>query len=744
MAIALLLACVDSAHAQVQQLQPVTVTATRMEADPFDVPASLDRVDGSDIRNQRLQVNLSESLGVVPGLALQNRQNYAQDLQLSIRGFGARSTFGIRGIRLYVDGIPATQPDGQGQLTNIDLQSVERIEVLRGPFSALYGNSSGGVVQTFTERGGGATRIVPSFAVGSYGTLRVGLKALGSVGLKTDDDVSPRIAAGRTGDESAAIHASAASFAANPSIDYAVDASHFETRGSREHSGARRDLAHAKLTYANVDDTTVTAIVNRVDLPRADDPLGLSRAEYTRDPHAVDPTALQFDTRKTFSQSQAGVIYERVMTPDDRVRVLVYGGDRFTRQYQAIPVASQIPVTSPGGVIDLARRYVGVDLRETHRFDLGDRPLTVIGGLSVDQLFEHRRGYENFTGPASDRALGVLGALRRDEDNDVRSVDPYLQVSWVLAPAWTFDAGVRHSDVRFVSNDRYVVTTAAGSNPDDSGGVRYRATLPVAGIVFAATSAVHLYATAGKGFETPTLNELAYRPSGATGLNFALRPARSDSGEVGVKTRFTLSERSDLRFNVAAYLTGTHDEIVTLSNVGGRSTYTNAGRTRRRGIESSADLRFADDWHWTTASTLLDARYRDPFMTCNAAPCTVPNVVVPVGDRIPGVAATSAYTRLDYTPVRGMRGGIEARHAGKVYVDDANSDSAASYTTANAHVGYRWRIDRWDVDAFARVDNLTDRRYVGSVIVNEGNGRWFEPAQRRATTVGVTATVPLD
>ena len=722
-AVAILVA--STAHAQVRQLQPVTVTATRIEADPFDVPASIDRVDGSDVRNQRLQVNLSESLGVVPGLALQNRQNYAQDLQLSIRGFGARSTFGIRGVRLYVDGIPATQPDGQGQLTNIDLQSVDRIEVLRGPFSALYGNSSGGVVQTFTERGGGAARVVPSFAVGSYGTLRVGLKALGSIGLKADDQIVDKSTI-------------------PPSIDYVVDSSHFETRGSREHSGARRDLANAKLTYRDADGTTVTVIVNRVDLPRADDPLGLSRAEYTRDPHAVDPTALQFDTRKTFSQTQAGVIWERVLTPDDRVRVLVYGGDRFTRQFQAIPVASQIPVTSPGGVIDLARRYVGVDLRETHRFDFGNRPLTIIGGLSVDQLFEHRRGYENFTGPANDRALGVLGNLRRDEDNDVRSVDPYLQLSWAPARDWTLDAGVRHSDVRFVSSDRYVVTTAAGTNPNDSGGVRYQATLPVAGLIWAATSAIHLYATAGKGFETPTLNELAYRPNGMTGLNLALRPARSDSGEVGVKTRFTLSDRSDLRVNVAAYLTGTHDEIVTLSNIAGRSTYTNAGRTRRRGVEASADLRFADDWHWITAYTLLDARYRDPFVTCNASPCTVPNVVVPVGDRIPGVAAQSAYTQLDYTPVRGVRGGVEARRSGKVYVDDADSDSAASYTTSNAHVGYRWHVARWDIDAFARIDNLTDRRYAGSVIVNEGNGRYFEPGQRRATTVGATATVPLD
>ena len=712
------LAFAGHAHAQVQRLAPVTVTATRTEADPFDVPASIDRVDGSDVRDGRLQVNLSESLGVVPGLALQNRQNYAQDLQLSIRGFGARSTFGIRGIRLFVDGIPATQPDGQGQLTNIDLQSVDRIEVLRGPFSALYGNSSGGVVQTFTERGGGPARVVASFATGTDAILRVGLKALGSIGLHVDGIDEP--------------------------VDYVVDASHFETRGAREHSAARRDLANAKLTWTGTDGTTVTVVVNSVALPRADDPLGLSRAEFTANPHGVDPSALQFDTRKTFSQTQAGVIWEQAITPDDRLRLLIYGGTRATRQFQAIPVASQTPLTSPGGVIDLARHYAGIDLRETHRFDLGGRPLTLIAGLADDQLFEHRRGYENFTGPASDRTLGVLGALRRDEDNDVRSLDEYLQASWSVARDWTVDAGVRHSVVRFASRDRYVVTTAAGTNPDDSGGVRYEKTLPVAGVVYALAPAVHLYVTAGQGFETPTLNELAYRPSGATGLNLALRPARSDSGEVGVKTRMTLTPSSDLRVNVAAFLTGTHDELVTLSNVGGRSTYTNAGRTRRRGVEASSDLRFADDWHWTTAYTLLDARYRDPFATCNAAPCTVPNILVPIGDRIPGVAALMAYSELVYAPPTGWRAGVEVRHAGKVYVDDANSDSAAAYTTLDAHAGWRWRVARWDIEAFARVDNATGRRYAGSVIVNEGNGRYFEPAQGRAGLVGASATIPLD
>ena len=720
---ALMTTSVVSAQTPIQRGDPVTVTATRVEADPFAVPASIDRIDGDDIRAGRLQVNLSESLGVVPGLAIQNRQNYAQDLQLSIRGFGARSSFGIRGVRLYVDGIPATQPDGQGQLTNIDLGSVDRIEVLRGPFSALYGNSSGGVVQAFTERGGGPTRVVPSFAAGSDRTLRVGLKATGSIvirGAISADEADP------------------------PATDYVIDTTHFETDGQREHSAARRNLSNAKLTFRAGDATTLTVVVNSVDLPFAQDPLGLTRSQFGRDPHAVDPSALQFDTRKTFAQNQVGVIAEHVIAPDDRVRLLVYGGQRATQQYQAIPVATQTPVTSPGGVIDLDRRYAGVDLRETHRTTVAGRPLTLIAGVATDRLDEHRRGFENFTGPAVARTLGVQGALRRDEDNDVRNVDEYLQGSWSLATDWTLDAGVRHSLVRFASRDRYIVTTAAGTNPDDSGAVRYEATLPVLGLLYAATPSLHLYATAGRGFETPTLNELAYRPSGATGLNLDLKAARSDSVEVGAKTRFVRPSGASLDVNAATFVTGTRDEIVTLSNLGGRSTYTNASRTRRRGFEASADWRFAEAWHLQAAWTVLDARYRDGFLTCNAAPCIAPSVVVAAGNRIPGVAANVAYAELAYAPERGWRIGLEARHASKIFVDDANSDAASRYAVANLRAGYLLRVARWRLEAFARIDNVTDRRYAGSVIVNEGNGRYFEPALGRTRLIGASASLPLD
>ena len=677
------------------RLAPVVVTATRTEAAAFDVPASIDRIGGNGIRDSRLLVNISESLGGVPGLLARDRQNYAQDVQISVRGFGARSTFGIRGVRLYVDGIPATLPDGQGQISNVDLGSADRIEVLRGPFSALYGNSSGGVIQVFSEEGSGPLTLTTGLGGGSDGSVRLGAKVSGS----------------------------------NGALGYVASISHFETDGYRDHSAAERNLGNVKLTLKPDDSSTLTLVANSVALPKAQDPLGLTRAQFDADPRSVDPVATTFDTRKTVDQTQFGAIYERRLDAIQSVRALVYTGHRNTEQFQAIPVAPQNNPLHPGGVIALGRSYSGTDLRWIGRFGPQERPFTLVGGLDYNTLNENRLGYRNSIGTT----LGVQGALRRDETNDVSNFDQYLQAAWQFAERWSVNAGVRRSTVRFSSADHYVV----GTNPDDSGAVRYRATLPVLGIMFAASQSVHVYATAGRGFETPTLNELAYRPNGATGLNLALQAAHNDSYEAGIKARD--ARWGDL--NVAVFETRTQDEIVTLSNVGGRSTFQNAGATRRRGLEAAWSTAIGSNLRAQAAYTWLDARYSDAFKTCTATPCATPTVTIPAGNRIPGLARSALYGALAWAPPQGWRGGIEGRVLSRVYVNDANSDAASGYAIASANVGYLARIGTWELNGYTRVDNLFARKYAGSVIVNEGNSRFFEPAPGRTWIAGINASV---
>jgi iron complex outermembrane recepter protein len=305
----------------------VVVTATRVEQSSFDLPASIDSVDSKSIREAQLQVNLSESLGRVPGLVIQNRQNFAQDLQVSLRGFGARSTFGVRGIRLYADNIPATMPDGQGQVSHFDLGSADRIEVLRGPFSALYGNSSGGVISLLTEDGAPGARIEGNTAFGSYNTRRVGLKASGDTGA----------------------------------LNYVLAGTQFETDGYREHSAARRSTFNAKLQGAPDNLSRLSLVINAMDMPEAQDPLGLERSQFDTDPRQAGTGAVQFNTRKRASQTQAGLTYSRNLFPASALTGTLYYGERLSRQFQSIPPASQVRASSPGGLIDLERDYGGGD-----------------------------------------------------------------------------------------------------------------------------------------------------------------------------------------------------------------------------------------------------------------------------------------------------------------------------------------------------------------------------------------------
>jgi iron complex outermembrane receptor protein len=676
-----LLAALAPALVYAQQDDAVVVTATRAPQPSLQVPASVDRIQGDEIREGRPQVNLSESLGRVPGIVVQNRQNYAQDLQISSRGFGARSTFGVRGIRLIADGIPATMPDGQGQAATFSLSSAERIEVLRGPFSALYGNASGGVISIETRDGPQTPTAEGSFFVGSYDSWRAGLLFGGQWGA----------------------------------LNAIGDVSRFETNGYREHSAARRDHLNAKLRYRLNDDTSLTLIANSLRQPQTQDPLGLSRADFEEDPRQVHPNALLFDTRKTVNQDQIGTTLSHRLA-SGRVEATLYGGERFVEQFLAIPLFVQnASPTHSGGVVNLDRGYGGAALR--YFADIAGVTLSV--GIEHERMDERRRGFNNEN--------GVVGILRRDEDNEVTSTDVYAQAEWRLAERWSLHGGLRQSRVRFTSDDNFIVA----GNPDDSGERGFRATTPVVGVLYRASPRLTLYGNLGRGFETPTFVELAYRPGGSgSGLNFDLEASRSRHAEVGMKTIVA----SAVRLNVALFDIVTQDEIVVDTNQGGRAVFKNAGHTDRRGFELGAETVLGGPWDVRVAWTYLEATFRESF----AAGITA----VPAGSRLPGVPRAQLYGELRYRKP-GFFAQLEGLARSRVPVNDQNSEFAGGFGVFNAVAGLVQERGRWRFNEFVRIDNLGDRNYAGSVIVNDGNGRYYEPSPRRNMTVGIQASLQL-
>lgn len=675
-------------------LPTLHVEATRTDTTYLQTPASVFRIDAPQVDTSS-QVNLTEVVKGIPSLQLRNRENYAQDLQLSMRGFGARSTFGVRGIRLYVDGIPATMPDGQGQTSNIDLSSLDHVEVLTGPFSSLYGNSSGGTILTSTKEGQGKDSIELSYSGGSHDKSRAGLVLQG--GAKGANEPS-----------------------------YVISSSYFDTDGYREHSGAEKVLNNAKLSWNFDDGSKINWVTNYVKI-HADDPQGLTRDQWNANPKQQVPFLKQFNVRKDIEQTQMGVTWSKPINDKNELYAMAYLGNRQVTQYQSIPkgevkleegkpiYSGQASPKHAGGVIDFERNYYGADFRWTGKELLPNTTLSV--GVALDIMDEERKGFENFN---VNNVYGVKGNLRRDEDNTLWNIDPYLQASWQFLPTWRLDTGVRYSNVHYKSKDNYL------SNGDDSGKTDYSKVLPSAALSWQILPELMAYVSYAKGFETPTFTEMAYRPDGESGFNFDLTASTSDTYETGLKSQNRLGD-----FTLAVFQTKTKDDIVSAGNSNGRSTFRNADKTLREGVEFAWNKKLWRDLTATASYTYLDATFDADIPGLGSI------AQIPSGNAIPGIAKNQAYASLAWQPSHGLYGGVDVQYMDKVYVNDTNSDAAPSYSVTSANVGYAWVMGDWKVNSFARVDNLFDKNYAGSVIVNDGNGRYFEPADGRNWSAGL-------
>ena len=685
---ACLLAC--AAPAAWSQSQQVLVTGSARAQRALDSPFAISSIDAQALRDAGPMVNLSEAMAQVPGMVVQNRNNYAQDLQISSRGFGARATFGVRGLRLYTDGIPATMPDGQGQVGHFDLAGAQRIEALRGPFSALYGNSSGGVIALFTAPVTSGLAEVAADA-GSFGLRQARLGVASPLG---------EVAGG--------------------ALTVRANVSGFEIDGFRPQSAADRQLGNIALGWDNGSDkVTFQFSDQRQD---AQDPLGLDRSQFEADPYQTTPQAIDYNTRKEIAQTQAGLRWRHLFGDAGALResaVMLYQGQRGVTQWQAIPPAAQARPSHGGGVIDFDRDYGGGELRLTWRLGSAD----LVAGLNSETQEDARRGYENFTGSGASRVLGVTGNLRRDETNKATTNEGFAQLQMPLGAGsadLALTAGLRGGQVKMSASDHYL------SNGDDSGELDYSYVNPVLGLRWLLSPSVALHASAARGFESPTLGELAYRPDGAAGFNTDLKGQTSHQFELGAKWRLPA-----LELDLIGFVADTDDEIGVLSTSGGRSTFQNVGRTRRWGLELGGLWRPVAGLKLQAAITLLDATYSDSFKSGTNT--------VDAGNQIAGTQRASAWAQAAWTP-GWLPGEVAAewRAMDRTAVNDTNTEWAGGYGIANLRWSHRFDLGAADaLEVLARVDNLFDRVYSGSVIVNDANGRYYETGSPRAGLLSV-------
>ena len=673
----------------------IVVTATRQPSASVRLPVSVDRINVEAIRAGLPLIEASELLNRVPGIVVQNRQNFAQDTQISARGFGARASFGIRGLKLFVDDIPACIPDGQGQGAFIPLFVIDIIEVLRGPWAVPFGNAAGGVISAQSIAPGRAPQVEFSFAAGQDRTRVTTLQAGAA-----SDGVAGRVAAQR-----------------------------FTSDGFRAHSQVQREQTYARLDIALGPEHRLRLVGNLIHQPETGDPLGLTRAQFDIDARQAPAAAIAFNTRKSIDHQQVGAIVDGG-TGTLAWKLLAYGGNREVEQFLSTPVASQAPAASAGGVVALDRQFHGVGLKVSASY----RAWSWAVGLDADQMRESRQGYENFIATAAipaARTLGVRGRLRRDEVNTQTTLDGYAYLDWAIASKWSVHTAIRSNRISFDSNDQYIVA----GNGDDSGERRYSRITPAMALVYSVNPASNLYASASTGFETPTAAELAYRPDRSSGLNFGLAASTNRQFEIGFKQR-----HENAAINIAAFLVDSNDEIVPATSTGGRTTFQNGGRTSRRGFESSIDWRLpeaAKSLALRFAYTFLDAAFRDGYLVQDAGGRSIAS-----GAAMPAIPRHQLFVEAAWR--RGLPGfsaAVEWQARSRVFADDANTASAPGYGVVHARAAYRIALGSLELQPFMRIENIFNKKYISSVIVNEASQRFFESAPTRRWLAGVSGIV---
>lgn len=675
-----------------QTLEEVKVQGGRIEQRQFDTPASVQVIDEATIRSSGAQINLSDTLGRVPGVVSLNRNNYAQDVQISIRGFGARAPFGLRGIRLITDGIPATIPDGQGQATTASLTSASRIEVLTGPLAQLYGNSSGGVIQTFTREAGATPEASTQIFAGTYGLTR------------TDWQVSGRAGA----------------------VGIVADYSNFGIEGYRVNSAAQRKQLNTVMTVDVKEDTKARFILNSFDMPYAKDPLGLTAAQYQADAAQAGTNSEKYFTRKAVAQNQLGTVLEHKVNKNYDLMARVYAGDRQNLQHQVTTTGGN---AAYGAWTGLNRNFYGTGLQAKGRSSFADGSgLDWVVGMDYDSAKELRRGGTTLNGLQTAASNDT-----RNELNKAMNRDFFAQLNWHLNEKWTLTTGARNSKVVLSSKDNFITV----ASPDGSGEVAYKATSPILGLTFHANDALNLYVNMGNGFETPTLAEAAYvSPTNET-FNKSLLASKSHHQEAGLKWK----PDSSTQLDAAIFHIYTDNEITTAASAGGKTSFQNASKTNRDGFEFA--FRKAIDPHWRTqvSFTWMTVTYEKKFSTVN------------VGNALPGIPQRQFFGNLTWTQneqstkARSFTPGMElaADLVGrtKIFANDSNTAAAPGYSMVNIRAQQKYKWGPVNTTTYVGIDNLFERKAVGSVIVNQASSQFYEPAMPLTALVGIQASLPF-
>lgn len=658
----------DSALADTTFELPPIVVVTRAPTSLDQIPAAVDVLDSTALRQGRRTLGLAEALADLPGTYVSDRGTFALDQRISLRGFGSRSAFGTRGVIVLLDGIPQTLPDGQSQFTNVELADVARVEVLRGSASVLYGNGAGGVVNLISTPSAGAPAAgIVRVEGGSHGLFKWYGRASGSTG-----PVGAVASLSRT----------------------LVD-------GYRQHSSADLRRLAVALSYRR-GSTDLRLRFNAADDPLSENPGALTTDEFADSPGIAAPNNLARNAGKAVDQQQLALQLDHVAGDGGRYSLSLFGLLRDLDN----PLATNT-------TIRIGRRAGGIRASAVRGTGSSATHPVLTAGLDAQWMRDERANLTPNHVATPDTTVNQL--------EHVRSVGPFLRAVWQPMSAWRLEGGIRRDQISFSVRDRLE------GGPDDSGERSMGAWSASAGATFLGSRAMTPYASVSTSFDSPTTTELAVQQDGG-GFNGDLGPQRAVTMEIGAR-----GASGPLRWSAALYQAEVRDAIVPFEQIDGRSYYTNAGRTRNRGLELGVNLSALNRLSVWGALTLSDYRFTDYTLVSGIDTTRLDD------NRVAGVPANFARVGL-----RGEAGqgwiSAELTASGGLWADDANTTRVKPWTSATIRGGYRFVLGGMQVDPFLGLANPWNERYAGSVAINGFGGRVLEPSPGRNFYAGIEAT----
>ncbi|MBL7827798.1 MAG: TonB-dependent receptor [Saprospiraceae bacterium] len=654
------------------QSRPVEIIATRLTVTDLNAPVSVSVIDRARIQTATQLLSPHEVLHGVPGVFALNPNNFAQDLRISIRGFGARAAFGIRGIRVFTDGIPEGTPDGQVDVDNLDMGVVRQVEVVRGAASGLYGNAAGGVIYLTTENPVTRKPLIEfQAAAGSFGYQRYQLKIGQQVGK----------------------------------LQYLLSGAHQTSRGYRDWSRMSNLILNGKLIYQPRPGRKLSLLANFGDSPRADDPGALTADAARQDPRAAGANNLLFETGEAVRQYRLGATYEQTWQRKHQVQITTFHTSRRLRNRLAI---------ASNGFGDLQRQYQGLYLNYQFTGKIENWPYRLKAGIDADAQADTRQRFAYIADTTSGKTRYLQGNQVLHQLETFRSLGFYLLQEIQPLEQLTVTLTGRFDNLNLQSADRYL-------NDGDQSGKRHFTRLnPSIGINYRVTPSVALYGNYANTYETPSLNELSNNPAGTGGFNPALSPQEAQSLEIGCKGFLQMTKSGKgVKFDLAIFQIESKNDLAPYQIEGqpGKTYFRNIGQTRRRGIEIGASYPLARFLKIQATHTFSDFTFKKYLV----------NTTDYSGKFMPGIPRNSTQLELRYTGAKGLFFNLQTGIVQKVYANDANSAFAAGYKLINLRIGKNIKWHQLSLEPYLGLNNITDASYMANVQLNAANDRFFEP-----------------